>query len=282
MSASPSSAAQQARKAVAARLRELRLDAGLNGRDVARLGGWHPSKSSRIENARTAPSDEDIRVWCRVCGAEREAADLIARSRAAESMWSEWRRKQRTGLRQLQESCNELFQRTGLFRVYCSTLVPGLLQTSGYATALLTAITEFRKIPNDVDAAVAARLERSGVLNERGRRFALLVEESALRFQMGDADTMAGQLGHLLTVGSLPGVSLGVIPFSSRCRPIWPMENFHVYDDALVSVELLAARVTVQQPSEVALYLKAFGELSQMAVHGARARALITSAIQDL
>ncbi|WP_324616234.1 helix-turn-helix transcriptional regulator [Streptomyces sp. ERV7] len=56
MSASPSSSAQAAREGVAARLRELRMDAGLTGRDLAVLAGWHASKSSRIEKAKTPPS----------------------------------------------------------------------------------------------------------------------------------------------------------------------------------------------------------------------------------
>ncbi|GHC64413.1 helix-turn-helix domain-containing protein [Streptomyces cinnamoneus] len=282
MTTSPSSSAQAARAAVAARLREVRLDAGLTGRELSARGQWHPAKTSRIENARTPPSDADIRAWCAACGADDQAADIIAASRAAHSMWVEWRRRQRTGLRRLQESYTALFHETRLFRVYASTLVPGLLQTEGYATALLSSITEFRRIPDDVEDAVKARLARSRVLHEGDHRFALLVEESVLRYRMGDAETMAGQLGHLLSVGSLPSVSLGVIPFTSTSRGIWPMETFHVYDDELVSVEVLSARATVQQPSEVGLYVKAFTELSRMAVYGAAARALITSAIEAL
>ncbi|MCC3778161.1 helix-turn-helix transcriptional regulator [Streptomyces sp. UNOB3_S3] len=282
MNRSPSSSAQAAREAVASRLRELRLDAGLTGRELAARGQWHPAKTSRIENARTPPSDADIRVWCAACDAEDQAADIIAASRTAHSMWMEWRRKQRTGLRRLQESYASLFQETRLFRVYASTLVPGLLQTEGYATALLSAITGFRQIPDDVDDAVKARLARSRVLHEGDHRFALLVEESVLRYRIGDAETMAGQLGHLLSVGSLPSVSLGIIPFTADTRRVWPMETFHVYDDELVSVELLSARATVQQPSEVGLYVKAFAELARMAVYGSSARTLIVSAIEDL
>ncbi|MGR3933244.1 helix-turn-helix domain-containing protein [Streptomyces sp. BRA346] len=282
MPKSPSSSAQAAREAVAARLRELRLDAGVTGREVALRAGWHPAKSSRIENARTPPSDADIRAWCTACGAEDQVADLIAQSRTANSMWVEWRRKQRTGLRRLQESYNELFEQTRMFRVYSSTLVPGLVQTEGYATALLTSITEFRQIPDDVAEAVQARLARSRVLHEGDHRFTLLVEEEVLRHQIGDAETMAGQLGYLLTVGALPSVSLGIIPFTARSRPAWPLETFHMYDDELVSVELLSARVSVTQPSEVGLYRKVFGELSELAVYGAAARALITEAIGAL
>ncbi|OEJ21331.1 transcriptional regulator [Streptomyces agglomeratus] len=281
MPISPSSAAQAARENVAQRLRELRADAGITGSELADLCGWTHSKSSRIENARTPPSANDIRLWCRACGADGQAPDIIAQSRNAESMYVEWRRKVRAGLKQLQDSYVPLFKTTKVFRVYSSTLVPGLLQTEGYATGLMSLITAFREIPDDVAQAVAARLERSKILHESGHRFVLLVEETALHHQIGDADAMAAQLGYLLTAGALPAVSLGVIPATGQ-RGIWPMETFHMYDDTLVSVELLSARVTLTQPSEIAMYLKAFEELRSMAVYGASARALIVKAIEAL
>jgi transcriptional regulator with XRE-family HTH domain len=281
MARSPSSSVQAAREALAARLREIRLDAGLTAREIALRAGWHPSKSSRIENAVTPPSDADIRAWCSICGAEDQAADLIAASRSAESMYVEWRRLQRTGLRRLQESYVPLFERTRTFRIYCSNVVPGLLQTPAYATALLSEITAFREAPNDVAEAVAARIDRARVLREGDHRFAILVEEAVLRYRMGDAEVMAGQLGHLLSIMSLPAVSLGVVPFSAE-RGMWPLETFSIYDGEQAQVELLTAAVTVTAPSEIAQYAKAFSRAADLAVYGADARVLITDAIAAL
>jgi hypothetical protein len=110
---------------------------------------------------------------------------------------------------------------------------------------------------------------------------AMVLEEGALRYRVGDSEAMAGQLGHLLSVMSLPNVSIGVIPFSAP-RSMWPLEACHIYDDALVRVELLTAELTIKAPTEVTTYLKAFSHLQKLAVHGARARALITSAIDAL
>ncbi|GLF96631.1 helix-turn-helix domain-containing protein [Streptomyces yaizuensis] len=282
MPSSPSSAAQAARQSIAQRLRDLRAEAGLTGVQLAALCGWTHPKTSRIENARTPPSPDDIRRWCTACGVPGLAPDIVAQSRNAEAMYVEWKRKTAAGLKQLQESYIPLFKATQIFRVYSGTLVPGMLQTEGYARALMTRITSFREIPNDVEAAVAARLERSRILHEPRKRVLLLVEESVLRHQMGDADAMAAQLGYLLTAGAIPTVSLGVIPDARHDRGIWPMETFHLYDDTLASMELLSARVTVTQPSEIALYLKAFEELRKMAVYGADARALIVRAIEAL
>ncbi|MGV9425302.1 helix-turn-helix domain-containing protein [Streptomyces sp. NPDC003656] len=278
---SPSSSVQAAREAIAARLRDIRLDAGLNAREVAVAAGWHPSKASRLENAVTPPSDADIRDWCRICGADNQALDLIAASRSAESMYVEWRRLQRTGLRRLQESYTPLFERTRSFRIYCSNVVPGLLQTPAYASALLTEITDFRQAPNDVAEAVTARMDRARVLREGDHRFAILVEEAVLRYRMGDADVMAGQLGHLLSIMSLPAVSLGVVPFTAT-RRMWPLETFSLYDNAQAQVELLTAAVNVTAPSEIEQYARAFERLSEVAVYGGSARTLITQAITAL
>lgn len=279
---SPSSSAQRARQEVAERLREIRKDAGLTARALSAAAGWHEAKTSRIESAKQSTSDDDIRAWCRVCRAEDQAADLIAASRAAESMYMQWRRLHRSGMRRNQTVRVPLYERTKLFRVYCSTVIPGLFQTPGYAAALMSAITEFQGTPDDVAEAVAARMARNRVLYEGEHRFLALIEESVLRYQIGDAETMAAQLGHLLAMAGLPSVSLGVIPFAAPNRRMWTLEAFNVFDDKRVEVELLSAQVTVTAPGEVALYVDGFDALSRMAVHGAQARSLITSALDAL
>jgi hypothetical protein len=279
---SPSSSVQRARQELAARLREIRLDAGLTARALSARADWHEAKTSRIESAKQPLTDSDIRTWCQACGATGQAADLIAASRAADSMYTEWRRLQRTGLRRLQESFQPLFERTRLFRVYCSNVVPGFLQTPAYATALLSAIAVFHGTADDVDDAVAARISRNRILQSGNRRFAIVVEESVLRYQQGDPATMAGQLGHLLDAMALPAITFGVIPLAAARRPMWTLEGFTVFDDAQVHVELLSAQITVTAPTEVALYLHAYGKLAEMAVYGAQARALITAAIAAL
>ncbi|MCQ4042953.1 helix-turn-helix domain-containing protein [Streptantibioticus rubrisoli] len=282
MPASPSSSVQAARKAVADRLREIRRDAGLSGSAVALSAGWYKSKVSRLENGVTPPSSADIQAWCRACGAEDQAADLIAAARSADNMYVEWRRVQRSGLRQLQESYLPLYERTRVFRTYCSNVVPGVLQTHAYAMALLRSISTFHETPDDVADAVDARLDRSAqVVRNSDHCFALVLEESVLRHRVGDAETMAGQLGYLLAAMAFPSVSLGVIPFAAE-RRMWMIETFTVYDEEQAEAELLTARVNVTTPTEVQQYLKAFREFAKLAVYGADARALITAAIDSL
>ncbi len=281
-SAPSSSSAWEARRALGARLGEIRRDAGLTGRALAHLCGWHESKVSRIEHARTAPSDSDIRAWCERCQATDQVADLIASLRVVEGMFIEWRRMERTGLRRAQEAVLPLWERTRLFRAYSSWLIPGAVQTRAYTAAVLRAIAKRRGLPDDVEDAVAVRTDRLRLLREGGHRFIVCIEESVLRTVIGGTEVMAGQLGHLLTVASLPAVSLGVIPMGIARDAMWPAEDFWIFDDAQVNVELVSGWLTITQPREIAMYAKAFGDLSDMAVRGAGARALITAAIDSL
>ncbi|MER5970046.1 helix-turn-helix transcriptional regulator [Streptomyces sp. NPDC002055] len=283
MPQSASSSVQQARQLLADRLRELIRDAGLEGKDLAALCGWHPSKVSRISTAKTQPSEDDIRAWCAACGVEDQAADLIASLQAVEGMWVSWLRMERTGLRRAQESVWQLFERTRWFRAYSSWLVPGLIQTYGYTEAVLRAVQRRRVPVDDVADAVAVRMERQRVLTEGQRRFAFLVEESVLRNGYGDVDTQAEQLERLrsLAEGELPNVTLGVVPARLE-RARMPVEGFWIYDKAQVSVELVSGYLTITQPSEVAAYADTFGTLADMAVYGDKARALLAKARDSL
>jgi transcriptional regulator with XRE-family HTH domain len=281
-SAPTSSSAWQVRRELGARLGEIRRDAGLTGRALARLCGWHESKVSRIENAVTAPASGDIRSWCEHCGAADQVADLVASLRAVEGMYVEWRRMERTGLRRAQQAVLPLWERTRLFRAYSSWLVPGAVQTQQYTRAVLGAIGARRGLPDDVDDAVAARTDRLRLLRERDRLFEILVEEPVLRTTIGGAEVMRGQLSHLIDVASWPAVSLGIIPTGIDRDLIWPVEDFWIFDDALVNVELVSGLLTITRPGELAAYDKAFRDLSAMAVRGAGARALIASAIDAL
>jgi transcriptional regulator with XRE-family HTH domain len=87
VSTAPSSSARDAQQALGARLREIRQDAGLTGRALAAATGQHFTRVSKIEHGGQAPSDRDIRDWCRACGAENQVQDLIATARAVQSAY---------------------------------------------------------------------------------------------------------------------------------------------------------------------------------------------------
>ncbi|GAA2120325.1 helix-turn-helix transcriptional regulator [Kitasatospora saccharophila] len=281
MSSTPSSSVLEARKALAARLVALRKDARLTGDELSARCGWHPAKTSRIQSGKAQPSEDDLRAWCTACGAQDQADDLIAAARAVETMYTEWRRMERGGLRAAQESVADLYHRTNLFRVYASRVLPGMVQTPEYTEAVLRSIQRARVEVDDVTDAVEARLERQRMLFSGRHRFGLLIEEWVLRAAVCDPETMAAQLGHLLAVASSPFVSIGVIP-TGPGRPHLPVEDFYLFDEAEVAVELTSGYLRITQPGEITDYVRTFTDLAAMAVHGAEARQLITAAIATL
>ncbi|MFF7728593.1 Scr1 family TA system antitoxin-like transcriptional regulator [Streptomyces sp. NPDC008001] len=154
--------------------------------------------------------------------------------------------------------------------------------------ALGRRLREIRKDAGITARELAARagwqgMERQQVLRSGRHRFAMLVEESVLRTVVGDdPEVLAGQLGHLIAVASLPAVSVGIVPMGVPRRLGWPVESFTIYDDEQVNVELVSAHLTVTQPHEIHEYAKAFHALHEIAVYGRQARALITAAIDAL
>ncbi|WP_243710370.1 helix-turn-helix transcriptional regulator [Micromonospora sp. KC213] len=96
-------------------------------------------------------------------------------------------------------------------RWYDPTVIPGLLQTEAYARAMLALGGELTA--DEVEARVVARLARQAVLaGDRRPQFVAVLEEQALRRQVGDRAAMAEQLEHLLTVAAEPNVQVRVVP----------------------------------------------------------------------
>jgi transcriptional regulator with XRE-family HTH domain len=124
------STAREASEALGGRLREIRRDAGLSGRALAALAGWHFTKVSKVELGKQNPSDADIRLWCRHCHAEDQAADLIATLRNIESQYIEWRRTLRAGTKRRQEIQRKWEHEAQLIRIYEPLLIPGILHTA--------------------------------------------------------------------------------------------------------------------------------------------------------
>jgi len=282
---SSSSTAQQARQHLADQLREIRLGAGLTGKALAKAAGWHGvSKVSKIEHGMRPASAEDVRTWCRVCGVSAERSEeLLAEQRAAAGMWVTYQRLHRAGLRQAQASVRPSYEQSSLVRSYQPRIVPGLLQTAGYTGAILSAVRDRHAVPvDDVEAAVAERMDRQNVLRRAGHRFLFVVEEAVLRYRICDAETMIGQLTHLGEAMRIPSVSLAVIPLAADRVNTLAVEAFTMFDDKQVRVELVSGLLTITQPREVAMYAERFAALSAAAVTGARARALILAAVDAL
>ncbi|MGW2424371.1 helix-turn-helix domain-containing protein [Streptomyces sp. NPDC001709] len=178
-------------------LKRWRAKADVSREKLASAANYSPATIESMERGVRRPTPRVLDVADELCGAQgmlsaakpflkRErfsarAQDFMEREQEATSIWS-----------------------------YENSLVPGLLQTTGYARALID-----NRIPpldeETVEERVAARMERQSILTERkppvGLSFVLY--EAVLRAPQVDAE----QLQRLLEAAALRNVVLQVLPF---------------------------------------------------------------------
>ena len=270
-----------ARAALGKRLRELRRAAGLTGTQLAEVLSWTQSKVSKLETGRQTPSADDIRAWTRGTGAEARTEELLLELQVLEERHADWQRVLRPGLRRHQREILELDAKTRLFRVFESTVVPGLLQTPDYAKSQLAQGVVLHGAANDVNQAVQARMKRQEMLYREDKRFHFIITEAALRIRLVPRHVMLAQLDRLVSLSTLPNVRFGIIGFDARYA-IGPWHGFWLRDDERVVVETYSAELTLVQPEEIDLYRKVFDHFASLARHGHLAREIIVRVADEL
>ncbi|MFJ8845959.1 helix-turn-helix domain-containing protein [Streptomyces cyaneofuscatus] len=286
---SKSSSIDSARRTLGRQLRSLRESAGMTGRALAQAAGWHESKCSRIENGRVQPSDTDITTWATLCGAEDQTEDLLNIAHGIHVMHREWREMERDGLARVHTAAYPDWEGTRMYKGYAQCMIPAPLQTEDYTHTVLSALQTRRQIrggprpaPDDIEAALQNRIHRKKLLLDPDREFHVVMEEAALRHLVVDQQTMIEQLAHLLQATGLESVRLGIIPQTADRTATWPVEDFWIFDERQVRIELVSAFLQITQPSETRLYRETFDELASQAAYGRQATLLIVSALADL
>ena len=100
------------------------------------------------------------------------------------------------------------------------TLVPGLLQTEGYARAIFRAAQPFRPAKEREDW-VRSRMERTRLLDgPTGPSLWVIVDEGVLRRPIGSDAEMAAQLHHLAEMAHGDRVLVQVLPFKARAHAL--------------------------------------------------------------
>ncbi|MFD8156992.1 helix-turn-helix domain-containing protein [Streptomyces malaysiensis] len=268
---------QAGRIALGARLRELRTEAGLNGKELAARLGWQRSKVSRLENGKQTATVIDLEAWVDAVGAPSQAEDLKARLRGLESQQRSWRRQLASGHRGVQEKYVVEYRRTSTVQGYEATVIPGLFQIPEYARCLLLQNAELMRTPRDTEEAVRARVKRQQVLYEPGKRFDILIWEGVMHALICPHDVMAAQLDRLVGLIGMSSVSFGVIPLGAPLK-LTPKHGFWIFDDERVMVETINTELHLESAADVTLYKRVWENLSETAVYGAQAHRLIARA----
>ncbi|MFD7579426.1 helix-turn-helix domain-containing protein [Kitasatospora sp. NPDC059817] len=266
---------QQARIALGLRLRELRTEGGLTGRQLADRLGWTQSKVSKLETGRQTATHDDLKAWAEGVGQPHTAPELSARLRAFESGTRTWRRQLAAGHKPVQDTLTIEYERSTVMRAWESSLIVGMLQTADYARHVFSAYVSLHQSPRDVEDAVRARVQRQESLYRPGKRYHIVMWESALRALVCPPAVLAAQLDRLSGVVGLDTVSLGIVPFEASLG-LPPANGFWIHDERLVIVEDWHAELWLDQPDNVTLYLRVWETLAGAAVYGPDAHRIIT------
>ncbi|GAB2698731.1 helix-turn-helix domain-containing protein [Kitasatospora kifunensis] len=266
---------QQARFALGLRLRELRTEGGLTGRQLAGRLGWAQSKVSKLEAGRQTATHDDLKAWAEGVGQPDAATELAARLRVLESHSRSWRRQLAAGHRPVQDRLTVEYERSTVMRAWEGSMVVGMLQTADYARHVFGAYVDLHQSPRDVEAAVRARVQRQESLYQQGKQYHIVMWEAALRALVCPPAVLAAQLDRLSGVIGLDTVSLGIVPFDAALK-LPPANGFWIYDERLVIVEDWHAELWLDQADNVALYLRAWEMLAGAAVYGPDAHRVIT------
>ncbi|MEV7994402.1 helix-turn-helix transcriptional regulator [Streptomyces sp. NPDC086077] len=254
-------------------MRALREASALTGDSVARRASMSAGKLSKIENGRTLPTVQDVDLILSALGvSEAVKEQFLATARAEVTEATAWRLLRRMGPWKPQNTIKAIEAKTAALRLFQGQLIPGLLQTPEYATAVFSLPPA---LPDETRArTVAARLERQATLYEDGRSFRFVICEHVLRWLICEPAVMAVQLDRLVSLSRLPNVAIGVVPLTGR-MPDFPMTCFSIHDDRLVIVETFHSEITTRDPRDIQTYVDTFERFADVALYGDDMRTLV-------
>jgi transcriptional regulator with XRE-family HTH domain len=172
-------------------LRQIREATDLTISDVAERLGWSTAKVSRVERGAAAVSPVELVRFAAHCGAHIEDIDVLLDWCKEVVPPGYWLSDQFASLI-FHESTADYSSS------YDPLVVPGLLQTEDYATALFGA------------KYAGMRMERQRLLNRRG--FEFFVHEQALRLPVGSNRVMNEQMLKLVLLAAQPRITIRVVP----------------------------------------------------------------------
>ncbi|MFJ5620338.1 helix-turn-helix domain-containing protein [Micromonospora sp. NPDC093243] len=203
------------RMLLGSQLRRLRESTG-----VTREGaGWEirasESKISRMELGRVGFKERDVADLLTLYGVtdaeERELLLKLARDANSPGWWHRYGDVLPTWF----QSYLGLEAAAALIRSYEVQFVPGLLQTPGYARAVVL-LGHGAATPGEIDRRVDLRIRRQELLRRADPpQLWAVLDEAALRRPIGGVAVMREQLTALIEATRSPHIRLQIIPFTA-------------------------------------------------------------------
>jgi transcriptional regulator with XRE-family HTH domain len=204
------------RRRLGGELRKMRRTHSLTAAQVAKSLTWSESKVSRIESGKSPLSDQDARLLLGQYGVEdpeevRQFISLVRKSRQ-----NGWWHSFGDALPEWFKPYLGFESDAASILAIQNELVPGLLQTEGYARAVIRAMNPELSV-DEVEARASARIHRQEILtSENPPRLWAILNEAVVRRVVGSSEVMQEQLLSLADrAETLPNVTVQLLPFDA-------------------------------------------------------------------
>jgi transcriptional regulator with XRE-family HTH domain len=246
--------------------------AELKGQRLAELTGLSQAKVSRIETGKIhSPAPRDLDALIQALNIDDGVGRLLREeARRLREPAADWHEGPPT-LPGRQQDTEQTEATARSFKIFQPTVIIGLVQTDGYAKAVLSALQNLMpgngRTPPDaaVQEAVALRVHRQAVLLDPGKRFELIMTEDALRNRVCPPEEMPAQLLRLREAARRENVLVGLIPADTRWS-IPPFHGFTLLDDRDLFVDLYDTGLSKHDKLDARFYLQVFEAMKKQAV----------------
>jgi transcriptional regulator with XRE-family HTH domain len=275
------------KRTIALSLKKWRLESGRPQKDAAKRLDRTTQHISNLE-AGQVPTAADLELLLEFYGkADRVAfmRELLSAARKAKNWW--------TGMSGAVPKWFDLFLglESGAVELssFDTAVVPGLLQTRNYATAVLEGDPDLSD--DQVKELVEVRMGRQRILHGDDPVYLhVVLEESVLHRMRGPATVMHKQFEHLLEMSRQPRIDLQVLPFDAGANPAQDSGSFIMMkfppdmegDPGLVYLELLTGGHYFEKADEIAEYQRALTRLHSLAASPEGSRGIIERRLKEV
>ncbi|MFF8913901.1 helix-turn-helix domain-containing protein [Streptomyces sp. NPDC015032] len=167
---------------------------------------------------------------------------------------------------------------------WSGTLIPGLLQTSSYACAVIRS-THSLDTPEEIKAKIDVRMQRSQLFdNPKKPEYWVVLHESLVRHPILPPAKMAEQLDHIAALVRRSRIVAQILPWNGPTRPLTELPLFFMDFDnepPLLYTEGPYHGQTIDDPSLLTQYRKAYDRLRAAALPPEVSLALIEKAAEE-
>lgn len=269
-------------------LKAFREERDLTAVQVAEDVGLSPAVLSRLETAaRTSPRSgpPNVRALCSYYKLDAPTTERLVRlaKEAAQPGW--W---QRYDLESPTATYLDLESAAVSIEDFESMVVPGLLQTKGYAKEVIAPIRS-QFTADQLAETIDSRLARQQILTgDNPLLFHAVIDEAVLCRIFGDPDVLRNQLQHIREIATgLPNVTVQVLPFAAGKNPgadgTFSILNFaEDFLPSVVYVEGQLGQMFEDEPDEVKRAKNAFFGLVSLALDPEQSLVVIDKRIHEL